>query len=71
MPMSKQDFSEKEFDTRQRRVREAMARQGIDVLIVIAPTNIQYLLDLFKEEILRGHHQKFRTLLSIWLCVKS
>jgi len=42
--MSRQDFSEKEFGTRQRRVREAMARHGIDVLIVIAPTNIQYLI---------------------------
>ena len=42
--MSKQDFSVEEFQTRQRRVRQAMAHQDLDVLIVIAPTNIQYLI---------------------------
>lgn len=42
--MSKQDFSAEEFETRHRRVRVAMAEQGLDVLIVIAPTNIQYLI---------------------------
>ena len=42
--MSKHDFSAEEFEIRQRRVRKAMADQQLEVLIVIAPTNIQYLI---------------------------
>ena len=42
--MSKHDFSAEEFETRQRRVRKAMADRQLEVLIVIAPANIQYLI---------------------------
>ena len=42
--MSKDDFSAEEFTSRQLRVRTAMADQQLDVLIVIAPANIQYLI---------------------------
>lgn len=42
--MSKTDFSQSEFDTRQAKVRRQMAKEGIELLIVIAPTNIQYLI---------------------------
>ena len=42
--MSKDDFSAAEFESRQRRVREAMVDQQLDILIVIAPANMQYLI---------------------------
>ncbi len=42
--MSKSDFSPDEFEGRHRRVREQMEREGIDLLLVIHPTNIQYLI---------------------------
>ena len=42
--MSKYDFEPKEFEARQRRVREAMERAGIDLLLVTSPVNINYLV---------------------------
>ncbi|MGE3968849.1 MAG: aminopeptidase P family N-terminal domain-containing protein, partial [Dongiaceae bacterium] len=42
--MSKDDFSREEFADRHRRVRARMAEMGIELLIVIHPTNIQYLI---------------------------
>lgn len=42
--MSKTDFTQQEFDTRHAAVRRAMSEKGIDLLVVIAPTNIQYLI---------------------------
>lgn len=42
--MSKQDFSLDEFHDRHRRVRMRMVERDLDVLIVIAPANIQYLI---------------------------
>ena len=42
--MSKYDFSADEFKSRHTKVRDAMAKQELDVLIVIAPANIQYLI---------------------------
>jgi len=42
--MSKDDFPAGEFANRQRRVREKMEREGIDLLLVFHPTNIQYLI---------------------------
>lgn len=42
--MSKDDFSREEFADRHRRVRARMAEAGIELLIVIHPTNIQYLI---------------------------
>lgn len=42
--MSKEDFSAQEFAERHRRVREAMAARDLEVLLVIAPANIQYLI---------------------------
>ena len=42
--MSKHDFELAEFETRQRRVREAMEKAGIDLLLVIHPVNINYLI---------------------------
>ena len=42
--MSKDDFSAEEFATRHRRVRERMEREGIELLLVVHPTNIQYLI---------------------------
>lgn len=42
--MSKTDFTLQEFDTRHAAVRRAMSEKGIDLLVVIAPTNIQYLI---------------------------
>jgi Xaa-Pro dipeptidase len=42
--MSKDDFSAEEFADRQRRVRAKMAAEGIDLLLVFHPTNIQYLI---------------------------
>lgn len=42
--MSKEDFSAQEFADRHQRVRQAMAAQNIDLLLVIAPANIQYLV---------------------------
>ena len=42
--MSKEDFSAEEFADRQRRVREKMTAEGIDLLLVFHPTNIQFLI---------------------------
>jgi len=42
--MSKHDFSPTEFRARHDRVREEMARSDVELLVVIAPTNIQYLV---------------------------
>ncbi len=42
--MSKNDFTADEFTTRQRRVRAKMEEQGIDLLLVFNPVNIQYLI---------------------------
>lgn len=42
--MSKEDFSPAEFADRHRRVRQAMSAQNIELLLVIAPANIQYLI---------------------------
>ena len=42
--MSKHDFELAEFETRQRRVRQAMEKAGIDLLLVIHPVNINYLI---------------------------
>ena len=42
--MSKDDFPAEEFVERQRRVRAKMAAEGIDLLLVFHPTNIQYMI---------------------------
>ncbi len=42
--MSKHDFTAEEFATRQRRVRAKMEEQGLDLLLVFNPVNIQYLI---------------------------
>ena len=42
--MSKEDFSPDEFADRHRRVRAEMSSRGIELLIVVHPTNIQYLI---------------------------
>ncbi len=42
--MTKNAFPQAEFDTRHRNVRAAMEKAGIDVLIVVAPQNINYLI---------------------------
>ncbi len=42
--MSKHDFTEEEFAIRQRRVRAKMEAQGLDLLLVFNPVNIQYLI---------------------------
>ena len=42
--MSRSFFSASEFATRQRRVREEMARRGIEILVVTSPININYLV---------------------------
>jgi Xaa-Pro dipeptidase len=42
--MSKHDFELAEFETRQRRVREAMEKAGIDLMLVTHPVNINYLI---------------------------
>jgi len=42
--MSKHDFEVKEFQDRQARVRAAMEAEGIDLLLVISPVNINYLI---------------------------
>ncbi|MCP5087788.1 MAG: aminopeptidase P family protein, partial [Rhodobacteraceae bacterium] len=41
--MSKNDFAAEEFTDRQHRVRAKMEEEGIDLLLVFHPTNIQYL----------------------------
>ncbi len=41
--MSKHDFTAEEFASRQQRVRTKMETEGIDLLLVVHPTNIQYL----------------------------
>jgi Xaa-Pro dipeptidase len=41
--MSKQYFAKSEFDDRQSKVREAMSKAGIELLLVIAPVHINYL----------------------------
>ena len=42
--MSKYYFSEQEFETRQQKVRVAMEQAGIELLLVIAPIHINYLI---------------------------
>ncbi len=42
--MSKHFFTKDEFESRQRKVREAMANAGIELLLVIAPVHINYLI---------------------------
>lgn len=42
--MSKTFFTQKEFEERQRKVRSAMETAGIDLLLVIAPVHINYLI---------------------------
>lgn len=42
--MSKTFFALSEFESRWKRVRSEMARSGIDVLIVVSPININYLV---------------------------
>lgn len=42
--MSKHDFALEEFEARQARVRAAMEGEGIDLLLVLAPVNINYLI---------------------------
>ncbi len=41
--MSKQYFAKSEFEDRQSKVREAMSKAGIELLLVIAPVHINYL----------------------------
>ena len=42
--MSKDDFDKAEFATRHARVRTAMEKAGIDLLLVVAPIHINYLI---------------------------
>src|ERR1700687_4494433 len=42
--MSKEFFARAEFDLRQQRVRKEMAAQSLDLLVVISPVNINYLI---------------------------
>ncbi|MCP4875275.1 MAG: aminopeptidase P family protein [Gammaproteobacteria bacterium] len=42
--MSKHFFTKDEFESRQRKVREAMANAGIELLLVVAPVHINYLI---------------------------
>jgi Xaa-Pro aminopeptidase len=42
--MSKLDFELSEFEDRQRRTRQAMEKTGIDLLMVVHPVNINYLI---------------------------
>ncbi len=42
--MSKYFFATDEFESRQRKVREAMEQAGIELLLVIAPVHINYLI---------------------------
>ena len=42
--MSKYDFEAQEFEDRQQRVRKAMEKAGIDLLMVTHPVNINYLI---------------------------
>ncbi len=42
--MSKDFFTREEFETRQRNVRRAMEKAGIELLLVIAPIHINYLI---------------------------
>ncbi len=42
--MSKNDFTTEEFEIRQHRVRAKMEEQGLDLLLVFHPVNIQYLI---------------------------
>ncbi|MCP4960445.1 MAG: aminopeptidase P family protein [Actinomycetia bacterium] len=42
--MSKQFFSQEEFTQRQLKVREAMEAAGIDLLLVVSPVHINYLI---------------------------
>ena len=42
--MSKHDFAPEEFEARQTKVRTAMEAEGIDLLLVHAPVNINYLV---------------------------
>jgi Xaa-Pro dipeptidase len=56
--MSKDDFTREEFNDRQSRVRTAMAQRGLDLLIVISPVNINYLIGARAKSF-----QKFQCLL--------
>ncbi|MCP5085733.1 MAG: hypothetical protein GY952_02860, partial [Rhodobacteraceae bacterium] len=42
--MSKKFFAQSEFDNRHQQVRGAMEAAGIDLLLVVAPQNINYLI---------------------------
>ena len=42
--MSKHFFTKAEFENRQHKVREAMEKVGIELLLVIAPVHINYLI---------------------------
>ena len=42
--MSKNDFEISEFEKRHSRVRLEMEKSGIDLLLVFAPANINYLI---------------------------
>ena len=42
--MSKADFDLQEFEDRRVRVRAAMEKEGIDLLLVLSPVNINYLV---------------------------
>src|SRR5690554_2289944 len=42
--MSKEFFEQSEFNSRQQRVLSEMDRRGLDLLIVISPININYLV---------------------------
>ncbi len=42
--MSKHDFDKAEFENRHARVRAAMEEAGIDLLLVVAPIHINYLI---------------------------
>jgi Xaa-Pro dipeptidase len=42
--MSKEFFTKEEFEDRQRKVRQSMESAGIDLLLVIAPVHINYLI---------------------------
>ena len=42
--MSKEFFSKEEFEERWKKVRDSMKKFEIELLMVIAPTNINYLI---------------------------
>ncbi|MCP3934868.1 MAG: aminopeptidase P family protein [Actinomycetia bacterium] len=55
--MSKQFFSQEEFTQRQLKVREAMEAAGIDLLLVVSPVHINYLIGATAKG-----YQEFRVL---------